>query len=128
MDLLWPLIGCSSIQEIQRDAFQAQQLVLLLVIDADHYQRDPQGSCSFFKQPLGAFGYPHAVIPRRVVTAGPAIVRPRLQGRRLAVTRTTVTFPMSEDRKVSGVVLVVERGGGIGVRQIEEDADEARLR
>src|SRR5260370_34820452 len=106
MDLLWPLIGCSSIQEIQRDAFQPQQLVLLLVIDTDHDQRDPERRRSFFKQSLGALGYAHAVIPRRVVTARPAIVRPRLQGRRLAVTRTAVPFPMSEDREGSGVGLV----------------------
>src|SRR5260370_34203586 len=99
-----------------------------MVTDANRDQRDPQRGCAFFKQSLGALGYPHAVIPRRVVVARPAIVRPRLQRRRLAVTRTTVALPMSEDRKVSGVVLVVERGGGIGVRQVEEDADAARLR
>ena len=72
-----PVCVPSSIEEIQRDAFEPQQLGVFLVVGADHHQRD----CSVVAPPSSSrcaqLRHVDAVIARRVVAARAQVVLAR---------------------------------------------------
>src|SRR6185369_6706421 len=114
-----------SIQETDRHAFQLQKLPLLLVVAADHDQRDLQRALLLERLPGGGRDV-DAMDAWRVVAAPALVEAPRLRRRDIAMAGTAVAGPMSEDRDVAGVVrIALDRRRGVGPGFVQEGAHEA---
>src|SRR6266566_1182721 len=64
----------------------------------------------------------------RVVVAWPLVILTWPAGRQVAVAWSTNAIPVAENGEVTSVVRIVDRSGRIRIRQIEENANEARTR
>src|ERR1700754_3357933 len=121
-------VSCSLIEKVDRDAVESQQLVVFTVISTDHHERNLQRGGALFEQALRRFRDVDPMIARRVVMAWSLVVLARTAGRQVAVSGSANTISVTEDRQVTSVVRIFDRGGRVGVRQIQKDAYKARTR
>src|ERR1700712_3439804 len=79
-----------SIEEVQRHAFEPQQLVVLAVVDADDHQRDLEGRRAAVEQPPRGLGDVDPVVAGSVVAARSQVVLAGLARRRRAMARPAI--------------------------------------
>src|SRR6516162_7354970 len=117
-----------SVEQVERDAVEPQEVVVLTVIDADHQERDLQ-FVAFFQHPTRRGGDVEAVIAWRVVIARTLVEPPRARRRQIAVAGTAITLAMAEDREIAGVMRVLaHRRRRISTRLVQKGPHKARAR
>src|SRR5688500_349712 len=102
----------SSVQEVQGNAFEPQELAVLAIIHADDHQRELKRGGAAVEQAPGGLGDVDAMVARRVVAARPQVELARLVRRQLAVPRPADARAVAEHRQVTRVMRVFY--GGLG--------------
>src|SRR5438045_1899478 len=96
----------SSVEQVERDSLEPQEVVVLAIIDADHQQCDLQ-LIARLQHMAGGGGDIEAMVARRIMIAGALVERPRPRRRQFAMAGSAIALAMPEDRQIAGVMRVV---------------------